>query len=61
METPNLSFIKSVKIEYEQKEYLCKIEKIDEELININIYLDNNLKYKDNIVLEKIQIHIKTF
>ena len=61
METLNSSFIKSVKIEYEQKKYLCKIENIDEELININIYLDNKLKYKGNIFLEKIQIQIKTF
>ena len=36
-----------------KEEYICKIEIIDEELININIYLDNKLKYKGNIILEK--------
>ena len=61
METSNSSLAKSVQIEYEGIIYICKIEIKDEELININIYLDNKLKYKGNICLEKIQIKIKTF
>ena len=61
MEISNSSLIKSINIEYEGRIYICKIEIIDEELININIYLDNKLKYKGNIILEKIQIQIKTF
>jgi len=60
METSNSSLIKSIK-EYEGRIYIWKIDIKDEELININIYLDNKLKYKGNIILEKIQIQIKTF
>ena len=55
------SLIKIIDIEYEGIKYICKIKIIEEELININIYLDNKLKYKGNILLEKIQIQIKTF
>ena len=55
------SLIKLINIEYEGKKYICKIEIIEEELINIKIYLDNKLKYKGNIFLEKIQIQIKAF
>ena len=61
MEDLNSSLNKSIEIEYEGRIYICKIEIIDEELININIYLDNKLKYKGNIYLENIQIQIKTF
>ena len=63
MEDKNLSssLIKLVNIEYEGIKYICKIEIIEEEIINIKIYLDNKLKYKGNIFLEKIQIQIKTF
>ena len=61
MEVSNSSLNKSIEIEYEGRAYICKIEIIDEELININIYLDNKLKYKGNIYLENIQIQIKTF
>ena len=38
MEGLNLSLNKSIELEYEGKIYICKIEIIDEELININIY-----------------------
>ena len=55
------SLIKLINIEYEGIKYICKIEIIEEELINVNIFLDNKLKYKGNIFLEKIQIQIKTF
>ena len=55
------SLIKIIKIKYEGIKYNCKIKIIEEELININIYLNNELKYKGNILLEKIQIQIKTF
>ena len=55
------SLIKIIDIEYEGIKYICKIKIIEEELININIYLNNELKYKGNILLEKIQIQIKTF
>ena len=55
------SSIKIINIEYEGIKYICKIEIIEEELINVNIFLDNKLKYKGNIFLEKIQIQIKTF
>ena len=61
MEGSISSLTKSIEIGYEGKIYICKIEIKDEELININIYLDNKLKYKGNIFLEKIQIQIKTF
>ena len=54
MEVSNSSLNKSIEIEYEVRIYICKIENIDEELININIYLDNKLKYKGNIYLENI-------
>ena len=55
------SLIKIIDIEYEGIKYICKIKIIEEELININIYLNNELKYKGNILLDKIQIQIKTF
>ena len=61
MDISNTILIKSVNIEYEGRIYICKIDILDEELININIYLDNKLKYKGNIILEKIQIQIKAF
>ena len=61
MEGSISSLIKSIEIEYEGRKYICKIEIIDEELININIYLDTELKYKGNIFLEKIQMQIKAF
>ena len=57
----NSSSVKSVHIEFEGRKYICKIEIKDEELININIYLDNKLKYKGNICLQKIKIKIKAF
>jgi len=57
----NSSSVKSVHIEFEGRKYICKIEIKDEELININIYLDNKLKYKGNICLQKIKIKIKEF
>jgi len=55
------SIIKLINIEYEGIIYMCKIELKEEEIININIYLDNKLKYLGNIFLEKIQIQIKAF
>ena len=61
MDASNSSLVKSVQIEYEGRIYICKIEIINKELININIYLDNKLKYKGNICLEKIKIKIKTY
>ena len=51
MESP---LIKIIEIEYEGIKYTCKIKIIEEELININIYLNNELKYNGNILLEKI-------
>ena len=47
------SLIKIIDIEYEGIKYICKIKVIEEDLININIYLNNELKYKGNIFLEK--------
>jgi len=61
MEVSNSSLVKSIEIKYEGRIFICKIEIKDLELFNINIYLDNKLKYKGNICLEKIQIQIKTF
>ena len=55
------SLIKIINIEYEGIKYICKIKIKEEEFINIKIYLDNKLKYKGNIFLEKIQMQIKTF
>jgi len=55
------SLIKIIDIEYEGIKYICKIKIVEEDLININIYLNNELKYKGNIFLEKIQLQIKTF
>ena len=52
--------IKLVEIENEGKKYICKI-KIIEELIEFNILLNNKLKYKNYIFLEKIQNQIKAF
>ena len=52
--------IKLVEIENEGKKYICKI-KIIEELIEFNILLNNELKYKNYIFLEKIQNQIKAF
>ena len=57
----SFSLIKLIDIEDEGIKYICKIELIEEEIINIKVYLDNNLKYKGNIFLEKIQIQIKAF
>ena len=52
--------IKLVEIENEGKKYICKIQ-IIEELIEFNILLNNELKYKNYIFLEKIQNQIKAF
>ena len=63
METPIFTLEKSLKlfeINYDGKKYTCQF-KIFEEFIQANIYLDNKLKYKGNIFLEKIQCQIKTF
>ena len=57
--TPDIS-LKTIEIMNEGKIYACKIE-IIEELIHINLLLDNKLKYKGKIFLEKIQSQIKTF
>jgi len=56
-----LSLIKLINIKYEGIKYICQIKIIEEELININIFSDNKLRYKGNILLDKIQIQIKTF
>ena len=61
MEDKNQPLIKIIDLQYEGAKYICKIKIIEEELININIYLDNKLIYKGNILLQKIQIQIKTF
>jgi len=61
MEEHNQSLIKIIEIQFEGVKYICKIKIIEDELININIYLDNKLKYKGYIFLEKIQIQIKAF
>jgi len=55
------SLIKLIYIEYKGIKYICKIELIEEELINIQVYLDKNLKYNANIFLENIQNQIKAF
>ena len=55
------SLIKIIDTKYERIKYICKIKIIEEELINVNIYLNNELKYKGNILLDKIQIQIKAF
>ena len=49
--------IKLVEIENEGKKYICKIQ-IIEELIEFNILLNNELKYKNYIFLEN---QIKAF
>ena len=56
---PNMPF-KPKEINYEGKKFICKIELI-EQLIQINLFLDNKLKYKGYIFLEKIQTQIKAF
>jgi len=61
MEGQTSSIIKSIELEYDGRKYICKILIINEEFININIYLDNKLKYNANIFLEKIQMQIKAF
>ena len=57
---PNIVSLKTVEINYEDKKYICKIQTL-EELINVHIFLDNELKYNGNIFLEKIQVQIKAF
>ena len=57
--TPEASLI-SIIIFNEGKKYICKIWLI-EELIQAQLFLDNHLKYKGNIFLEKIQSQIKAF
>ena len=52
--------LKSIEIINEGKKYICKIN-ITEDMIQANIFLDDKLKYKGNIFLEKIQSQIKTF
>ena len=53
------SFI-SKEINNDGKNYICKIG-LFEELIKINLFLDDELKYKGYIFLEKIQTQIKAF
>ena len=55
----NKSFI-SKEINNEGKKYICRIELI-EELIQINLFLDNKLKYKGYIFLEKNSKSNKSF
>ena len=55
----NKSFM-SKEINSEGQKYICRIELI-EELIQINLFLDNNLEYKGYIFLEKIQSQTKDF
>ena len=58
--TPATLLVKSIEIYNEGKKYICKI-KIEDELIQTDIYLDKELKYKGKIFLEKIQSQIKAF
>ena len=63
MEAPCITpdtFLKSIEINLDGKKYICQIKIIDE-LIQANLFIDNTLKYKGNIFLEKIQFQIKTF
>ena len=46
---------KTVEIEYEGKKYNCKFQTIEEESIDVSIYLLDSLKYKGNIPLDKIK------
>ena len=57
--TPDTS-LDSIDIIIEGKKYICKIELIDS-FIQANIFLNNDLKYRGNIFLEKIQSQIKAF
>ena len=45
-------------IEYEGKKYNCKFQIIEEESLDVSIYLLNSLKFKGNITLEKIKKQI---
>ena len=63
MEAPFITLenpLKSIEINNEGNKYTCKIELIGE-LIQTNLFLDNKLKFKGNIFLEKIQSQIKAF
>ena len=51
---------KAIEINFEGIKYICKIN-ITEDMIQANIFLDDKLKYKGNIFLEKIQSQIKDF
>ena len=53
--------INSKTIEYEGKIYNCKFQIIEEESIDISIFLLNSLTFKGNITLEKIKMQIFYF
>ena len=53
--------INSKTIEYEGKIYNCKFQIIEEESIDISIFLLNSLIFKGNITLEKIKMQIFYF
>ena len=57
---PDIS-LDSIEIIDEEKKYICKIELIDDNFIQANIFLNNELKYKGDIFLDKIQSQIKAF
>ena len=48
-------------IEYEGKKYNCKFQIIEEEAIDVSIFLLNSLKFKGKITLEKIKNQIFYF
>jgi hypothetical protein len=49
-----------LELENEGQKYTCNIQIIDG-LIQTNLYLEDKLKYRGNIFLEKIQCQIKAF
>ena len=51
---------KSIEIYFEGKIFSCEIE-LNEEIIQVSLFLNNQIKYKGNIFLEKIQTQIKAF
>lgn len=55
-----MSTLKSLELENEGQKYTCNIQIIDG-LIQSSLYLEDKLKYRGNIFLEKIQCQIKAF
>ena len=61
MEAPTPTLLKIVEVKFEEQKYICKFQIIDDESIDVSIFIQNSLVYKGNIHLESIREQICAF